>query len=245
MKIQLIVALRVYREQFIMENFIGTDDIFALVKDGSFYMENEEGSFVIQKNEGALFRKNVLYHRRVITPVTMYLFRYKSEEHAFDTDHVIFHDQARLSTTLSMLEQLDAEVFGNDFECRSHLFADLAMQHAMENRSMQSIDAPIEDAIGKIRRTLHIGVDLARIGEESGLSYVQFLRRFKSFTGMTPSDYIIALRLQKAKVLLADTDLLIKDISSACGFENEYYFSNFFKKHTTLSPSAFRFASRS
>ena len=40
--------------------------------------------------------------------------------------------------------------------------------------------------------------------------------------------------------LLTDTDLLIKEIAYACGFENEYYFSNFFKKHTTLSPSAFR-----
>ncbi len=245
MKTQLIVALRVYREQFLMENFIGTDDIFALVKEGSFCMESEGGQFVIQKNEGALFRKNVLYRRRVITPVTLYLFRYKSDAHAFDREHVIFRDQTRLSSTLSMLEQLDLGVFGNDFEYRCNLFADLAMQHAMENRSIQSIDIPIENAMDEIRRSLHLGIDLDKIGEGSGLSYVQFLRRFKSFAGMTPSDYIIALRLQKAKALLADTELLIKDISAACGFENEYYFSNFFKKHTALSPSAYRHVSRS
>ena len=39
-------------------------------------------------------------------------------------------------------------------------------------------------------------------------------------------------------------DLLIKDIAYACGFENEYYFSNFFKKHIKMSPSDFRNATQ-
>ena len=60
---------------------------------------------------------------------------------------------------------------------------------------------------------------------------------------MSPSDYVITLRIQKAQSMLAQTDLRIKDIALACGFENEYYFSNFFKKHTALSPTAFRAAS--
>jgi len=245
MNAQLTVALKVTREKFIMEDFIGSDDIFALVKEGSFRMETEGAQFLIQKNEGALFRKNVLYHRHVIAPVTMYLFRYKSEKTVFESDHVIFDNQARLATTLSMLEQLDSEVFSNDFDCRCHLFADLIMQHAMENHTTPGVDSTVRHAVAKIRGSLHTGIDLVSIGKESGLSYVQFLRRFKAATGMSPSDYIIALRLQKAKALLSDTDLRIKDISAACGFENEYYFSNFFKKHTSFSPTAFRLASRS
>ena len=36
------------------------------------------------------------------------------------------------------------------------------------------------------------------------------------------------------------TDMLIKDIAAMCGFENEYYFSNFIKKQTGMNPSAFR-----
>ena len=228
-----------------MEHFVGSDDIFALVKNGNFHVKTTEGEFVAEKNEGVLFRKNIHYYRRVITPVTMWLFRYKSDEPVFANDHVIFRDQNRLATTISMLDTLESEVFGNDFEYRCHLFADLIAQHAMENRTPHSTDSIIEHAIDKIHHTLHTGVDLVVIGKESGLSYVQFLRRFKNFTGMTPSDYIIALRLQKAKTLLSDTDLRIKDVSCACGFENEYYFSNFFKKHISVSPTAFRQDSRS
>ncbi|MBQ8850771.1 MAG: helix-turn-helix transcriptional regulator, partial [Clostridia bacterium] len=187
--------------------------------------------------------KNTLCHRWVREPIVMYLFRYKSDTHAFDSEHVIFKDQTRLATTFAMLEQLDCEVFREDFEYRSRLFSDLVMQYSMENRQRHSVDEPIERAIAHINRSLHKGTRLARIGEESGLSYVQFLRRFKAFTGVSPSEYITALRLQKAKQMLTDTDLRVKDIASACGFENEYYFSNFFKKHTSISPSAFRASS--
>ena len=190
-----------------------------------------------------LFKRNVLYRRRVLSPVTLYLFRYKAEGQAFSCEHVVFQDRARLEGTLAMLERLDTEAFDGDFECRRHLFFDLVWQHAMESRSRQSADPLIEAAMDEIRRSLHTGVRLDAIGERSGLSYVHFLRRFKKFAGMSPSDYVITLRLQKAKAMLADTVLPIKEIAYACGFENEYYFSNFFKKHTTLSPSAFRAAS--
>ena len=51
MNAQLTVALKVTREKFIMEDFLGSDDIFALVKEGSFHMETEGAQFLIQKNE--------------------------------------------------------------------------------------------------------------------------------------------------------------------------------------------------
>ena len=103
------------------------------------------------------------------------------------------------------------------------------------------VDEVIGEAIGKINKRMHHrDVKLVEIAAQSGLSYVQFLRRFKAVTGVAPSDYVAAIRLQKARNLLTDTDLLIKEIAYACGFENEYYFSNFFKKHTQMSPSAFR-----
>lgn len=57
---------------------------------------------------------------------------------------------------------------------------------------------------------------------------------------MTPSQYAAWAKLRKARTLLAESDLSVKKIAFACGFENEYYFSNFFKKHTGLSPTAYR-----
>ena len=241
--VKLFVALKVFRKEFIMEDFIGSDNIFALVRSGSFYMESGGVRHTVSENEGAVFRKNVLYHRRVVTPVTMYLFRYASDAPAFEKDHVVFRNISRVLSTFEMLDMLDTGVFKNDFEYRSHIFDDLVVQYAMENGIASSSDVCIEQAIVKIKKSLHRGVDLSKIAKESELSYVQFLRRFKAYTSFSPSEYVNVIRLQKAENMLVNTDLRIKDIAASCGFENEYYFSNFFKKHKGVSPSVFRAAS--
>ena len=247
MRAQLLVNLRVYREAFFMEQYVPSDPIFALVKEGSFCVESADGCFTVGPDEGALFRKGVLYNRRVLEPVTMYLFRFRTEAPVFLSDHITFANTARIRSTVAMLEQLDTGVYRDEFAHRCALFEDLLNQYAMENEGVADVpraeDPRIRQAISRISETLHKKPDLAQIAQESGLSYVQFIRRFKQSTGMTPSDYVTALRLQKAKQLLGDTTLPIKEIAYACGFENEYYFSNFFKKHFTVSPSAFRKAS--
>jgi len=236
----LIVATGVTREKFTMEHFICPDHILALVKSGSFYVENGGTCFTARANEGVLFRKKVPYTRHIVDPARIFLFRFHSENPVFQSDHIRFKDQKRISTTLDMLEALDTKIYKDSFNSKCHLFEDIVLQYTMENNVTPNSDMCIEHAIKKIERSVHHDVNLNAIGKETGLSYVQFLRRFKAFTGLTPSDYITALRLDKAKMLLSNTTLSINEISAACGFENEYYFSNFFKKHLNLSPTAYR-----
>lgn len=69
---------------------------------------------------------------------------------------------------------------------------------------------------------------------------LSFFRLFKESTGQIPSNHILMLRIQKAKQLLAESDMPIREISTVCGFDNEFYFSNVFKKQTALAPSVFR-----
>lgn len=237
---QLIAALSAVRKKFIMEDFLGTNHILALVESGSFSVESENGSFTVQAGEGALFRKNTLYHRKIITPVKMHLFRFETDRDLFMQDHILFRDKERIFSTLRLLRDLDGGIHKDDFERRRHLFADIVLQYELENGIAPMQDPVIENAMLAMKRRFHTSVDLPKIAAATGLSYVQFLRRFKACSGLSPSEYVASLRLQKAKDMLLGTDLQIKEIAYACGFENEYYFSNFFKKHTGLSPSAFR-----
>ena len=64
----------------------------------------------------------------------------------------------------------------------------------------------------------------------------RLIAQYTQSGGLTHSTTLLPM----AKTLLSDTDIYIRDIAFRCGFENEYYFSNFFKKHTSYSPSAFR-----
>ncbi len=242
MDIKLLVNLKVYREKFLMENYCGTNNILALVTEGSFSFEAPEGKYTVKPYEGALFRHNVLYHREVIEPVTMYLFRFTSDVPIFASDLIVFANPARIKSTVDMLDMLDNSIFKDEFEYRKNLFNDIITQYMMENSSFVSTksDAPTEAAVSFINANMHKKINLSEAAAKSKLSYVQFLRRFKEYAGMSPSDYITTLRIQKAKSLLADTDMFIKDIAGLCGFENEYYFSNFFKKHIGVSPQTYR-----
>ena len=180
----------------------------------------------------------------VIEPVCLYLFRFTGDNGIFSSDHITFGDTARIESTANLLGRLESGLFGDEFELEKNLFFDILTQYCIENgvcpdAKPQEAD-PTEKAIAFISENLHKKIVLSEVASVTGLSYVQFLRRFQSYTGVTPTEYVSAMKIQKAKNLLCDGELLIKEISALCGFENEYYFSNFFKKHTGLSPTDFR-----
>ena len=62
----------------------------------------------------------------------------------------------------------------------------------------------------------------------------------KENTGRTTSEVISKRIIQEAKILLKQTDWNISEISYTLGFDELAHFSNFFKKHTALTPIAFR-----
>lgn len=72
------------------------------------------------------------------------------------------------------------------------------------------------------------------------LSPAQFRRLFKTHTGMSPYQYYLQSRINRAKVLLSETTLTIKEIASMLHFENPYHFSNAFKQKTGKPPGQWR-----
>jgi len=63
---------------------------------------------------------------------------------------------------------------------------------------------------------------------------------FKEETGSSPIQYLIQIRLEKAKSLLGSSSLPIREIANTVGYKDAYYFSKLFKKNYDLSPSAYR-----
>lgn len=80
-------------------------------------------------------------------------------------------------------------------------------------------------------------ISLDQIAANMYLSSYYISKIFKSETGDTPINYLISLRMKKARELLdARQDLSIQAIASAVGYEDAYHFSKLFKKYFGLSP---------
>lgn len=77
-----------------------------------------------------------------------------------------------------------------------------------------------------------------------GFSYAHICRLFKQRHGITPLGYVNALRIERAKGLLADTTQSVSEVAARLGFDNLAYFSRLFRKRTGQAPSAFRAAVR-
>ena len=72
-----------------------------------------------------------------------------------------------------------------------------------------------------------------------------FARVFKQVYGCSPIRYLIRVRIEKAKALLADTDLPFEEIAKQCGFGTTKYFGDVLKKHEHVSPRELRAMYRS
>jgi YesN/AraC family two-component response regulator len=57
--------------------------------------------------------------------------------------------------------------------------------------------------------------------------------------GYSPIEYLTHLRIDRAKELLAHSDIRIKEVSQSVGYEDELYFSRIFKKIAGVSPTQF------
>jgi AraC-like DNA-binding protein len=116
----------------------------------------------------------------------------------------------------------------------------LAEIHSMERKSEQQGDTErlIERAKFLMRENIYGSLDLDAIGERLGAGKARFYEAFKSYTGMTPYQYFINLKINRAKELLGADGASVKEAAFRLGFEDPYYFSRLFHKKTGLSPSA-------
>ena len=83
-------------------------------------------------------------------------------------------------------------------------------------------------------------ITLEDIASIASMNSQHFLRMFKQVYSITPHQYLIDLKLKKAKALLDDSDMTINDICQTIGLESSFSFSVLFKKRFGLSPSLFR-----
>jgi len=98
-----------------------------------------------------------------------------------------------------------------------------------ERKAQKYIEEHLDEAIS--------AEDLARL---VALSTSHFCRAFKKSFGKPPHAYVIAARIERARVLMLTTSQSLSEITFACGLADQSHFCRYFRRATGISPGAWR-----
>jgi AraC family transcriptional regulator len=83
-------------------------------------------------------------------------------------------------------------------------------------------------------------LSLTDLASEAGVSPYHFAREFKKSTGHAPHQYLIKLRVERARALLAESELPIVEVGLRAGFSSQSHFTRLFRRLIGVTPKAYR-----
>ena len=124
------------------------------------------------------------------------------------------------------------------------LFNDILLlvdrQQHEQKKTTGNVQEQIERAAAYFNENYNTKISIDDYAESLHISTNWFIHNFKQYTGMSPAQYILSLRMVNAQSLLERTTYNIKEISEIVGYENPLYFSRVFKKEIGKSPAQYR-----
>lgn len=108
------------------------------------------------------------------------------------------------------------------------------------NQGSQLRDFYIHEALAYIEHNFQNDISVENIAKVCGLNRTYFGKIFKEAVGKTPQEFLLNYRMVKATEFLKLTQLSIRDIGQAVGYENQLHFSRAFKNIYGMSPREWR-----
>ncbi len=139
-----------------------------------------------------------------------------------------------------------------ELQVRRKCFFELSNLYALELLSLMSrnmsegssniyrINEQLQNIIELMNKSFPQKQSVTEYAKLCNMSTCWFINCFRTYTGMTPQQYITDIRVAKAKELLSYSSFNISEIASIVGYDNPFYFSRIFKKNTGQSPREYR-----
>ncbi len=102
----------------------------------------------------------------------------------------------------------------------------------------------VQRALARMQTDLEGTLSAQTLARELNVSYSSFRHTFQEHTGSSPHQYLLDLRLLRARNLLTETSQNVKEIAKKAGFDDEHYFCRFFKMKTGMTPGQWRSRAR-
>lgn len=123
-----------------------------------------------------------------------------------------------------------------------YLISELDFENKPENKTELLQNAPpvVLKMINYLTDNFNKKISLEILENEFFLSKTTLCKQFNQATGFTIADFILNIRLNKAKFYLSETKKTMTEIADLCGFCSQNYFGLIFKQKTGMSPLNYR-----
>lgn len=173
-------------------------------------------------------------------------------------EEYIFHTSGELKQEISnicweMVSEQESTHAGKYFMLKAHLMRMLLLivREVFEGTSSEKQKSynfesynknyVVKKIITYLNENYHSKISLDQIAKNMYLSPVYISKIFKEETGESPINYLIKIRLEKArKILMNGENGSIKHIATSVGYDDVYHFSKLFKKYYGMSPLYYR-----
>lgn len=236
-----------YDNRFVMgiANVLRFGDVSAAAKDvvpfSRNYLEGFRNALRSGDTQALNDRIDDLFHYLGNTQLSLFSFRmiYNNVIGALLSEHY-----NRQGDSVDTAQYFDVFSLSN---CRSINDLDLILRKLCNTiLAQKQADTPqahpvIQSAIAFMRdHYTDPMLSMSAVADAHGISAAKLSVEFKAYSGMSPSDYLLLLRMEKAKELLGSTKRPIKDIGVEVGYLDASGFIRRFKKYVGVTPAQYR-----
>lgn len=237
-----------HRDQFEVDCGICQEDCLFLLEKGAFHCAfDNENHMLVHDGDFIFFPKGISFERQILEPIDFHLIRFTRNEAdplAAELPHglVCLEDSNRKQSLLRLFRQLSGREDTFARRMKQHSLNDVFFQYLYETdlAGTDAVQDAVEDTICHLDANFTQVVSLETLAQQAELSPSALSRSFKQKTGITPTEYAVHLRMERARHLLTFTADTVTAIAQQCGYCNVHYFCTVFKKECGCTPSAFR-----
>nr|WP_321450672.1 AraC family transcriptional regulator [uncultured Carboxylicivirga sp.] len=225
------------------------------ITEGRGTLENDRGKFAVKPGSLMIIRKGEWHRYRPVKSSGW-------QEHYIGFDGTLAHHFLQKNQVLQGQSVIDCGDHEDIIDTYFRIF-ELAQNEAPGNHHIASgfiikllgyivarqkhrtfagtqIEKLIQEARFHMRKNIEKEIDLEKLAQDNCIGYSYFRKMFKKYTGISPHQYYLDLKLMRAKEMILTTDKSIKEISYDLGFQSIHYFSRLFKKKVGQNPSEIR-----
>ncbi len=225
------------------------------ITKGGGVLENKRGKFSVKPGSLMIIRKDEWHRYRPVKSkgwTEHYIGFDGTFANHFLLENQILHGQSIINcgvrediidTYYKIFELVKKEDPGNQHIASGlviKLLGHIAAWQKQRNFTGKPIEKLIQEARFYMRENVEKEIDLEELAKNHCIGYSYFRKMFKIYTGISPHQYHLDLKIIRAKELILTTNKSIKEISYELGFQSIHYFSRLFKKKVGQNPTEIR-----